>query len=105
MVTYNHNTIHKWYFTNFINKHSTNKQGIMQKKISNALNSQSKEKRLTLLEKIAKSCILNGCAEFCQISALFILNGNNSSIGFARSKIFLEQSSEIRGTFSIVICC
>lgn len=103
MVTYNHGTIYKWYNTNFINKYSTNKESITEENFSNILLLHSKEKRLTLLEKIIKNCIVNGCAEFCQISALFILNGNNSSIGFARSKIFLEQSSEVRGIFSFIV--
>lgn len=67
-----------------------------------------KNNKKSLLENFAKGCVFNGCAEFRHISALVVLNGNNSSIGFSRVNVFLEQSLDTRGmkrlkTISILI--
>lgn len=102
LVTYNHDAIHQWIQTNFLrNKNVKNKQ------ILNCDNSLvTSDKRIVenknIIEKLARKLIVNACAEFCQISALFNLSGNTSYIGFNHLKMILEQVSEHRGGYNIV---
>lgn len=96
MLTYNHYTIHKWVQTNFMNQKNILK--IKSDNYSKAITCHDNQ-RITFVENLLNGCIVNGCAEFCHVSALFNLQGNNSSIGFSYSKIFLEQSLDSRDYF------
>lgn len=91
MLTYNHDTIHKWLYTNFMHRRE---KLLKNENFEKAISANKKE---TFIENIMKDCIINGFAEFCQISALLILKGNNASIGCLHSTILMEQSTDTRG--------
>ncbi|XP_025831839.1 protein KIAA0100 [Agrilus planipennis] len=101
-VTYNHETFNKWIRTNFL---QGSKKALIAR--SSSIDSQPplketgrKEKKPSdgFLEKLMTNVMINGCAEFCNVSSLVKLNGNHSSIGFSHTKIILEQALETRDT-------
>ncbi|KAF5270674.1 hypothetical protein FQA39_LY01412 [Lamprigera yunnana] len=97
IITYNHDAIYHWIQTNFYR----NKQHTLirldstdcDRKVSDG---SFKEDKTNLLQKLLKKVIVNGCAEFCQVSALFNLYNNKSYMGFNHVKLILEQACETR---------
>lgn len=99
-MTYNHDTIHEWVQANFLHnktKYSTVLGG------GEILSDYDKVAN-SLVGKLSKKLIISGSAEFCHVSMLLKLSGNNSHIGFNNVKIKLEQALEPRGNFVINLC-
>ncbi|XP_056639867.1 protein hobbit [Diorhabda sublineata] len=101
LLTYDHNIIHKWVCTNFpeseskfpplkLNKSNGNKE-IDNKEMRIAI------KKRTFLEKIIEKLSINFCAELSQVLAVIRIKDQNSSIGFNKIRLLLDQSQEKRG--------
>ncbi|KAB0794090.1 hypothetical protein PPYR_13710 [Photinus pyralis] len=90
LLTYNHEAIYHWIETNF-RKHNP-KNPLPNREVSNRANARNSN----LFQKLAKRLIINGCAEFCQVSAIVNLYGSRSYVGFNHIKLILEQAAETR---------
>lgn len=86
LLTYDHEMIYNWLQTNLFK--TTRKNEKFTKNTNTTLN------------RFLTRYIINGCAEFCQISALTRLSRNTtpSTFGFSHMKIILEQAKEKRGS-------
>lgn len=87
LLTYDHEMIYNWLQTNLLR--TTRKP---RAQLAQSTNST--------LNRFLTRYIINGCAEFCQISALTRLSKHTtpSSFGFSHMKIILEQAKEKRGS-------
>ncbi|CAG9863492.1 unnamed protein product [Phyllotreta striolata] len=96
LITYDHNTIHKWVCTNFP-QHRTN---ILPLKLEPTRNADARViRKNTALEKILEKLCVNFCAEFSQILVIIRLKDQNSSMGFNKVRFMLDQAQETRGVF------
>lgn len=86
LLTYDHEMIYNWLQTNFL-------------KTPTKL-TQTTQHTNSTLNRFLTRYVINGCAEFCQFSALARLSQHTtpSSFGFCHMKIILEQAKEKRGT-------
>lgn len=75
--------IYNWLHTNFFKNRSQPHQ-------------KNQNKNLTLTHRFLTRYVLNGCAEFCQVSALTRFSKLPSSFGFSHMKLILEQANEKR---------
>lgn len=87
LLTYDHEMIYNWVSTNFFKN---------QPKVL-PLKSKTVRRNDSFFSKVLNRYILNGCAEFCQVSALTKLAKRSSSMGFSHMKLILEQAKEKRG--------
>ncbi|EFA07873.1 UPF0378 protein KIAA0100-like Protein [Tribolium castaneum] len=88
LLTYNHDVIHRWVYTNFLKNRETT-HFVKTEQIDSPQNS--------LIEKIVKKLVINVCAEFSQVSATIKLSDHTSSMGFNHVKLMLEQAQKHRG--------
>lgn len=95
-LTYNHDVIHRWVYTNFLKyKHKSSRLKITTEcKTSDQCDSYNNN---SLWENLIKKIVINCCAEFSQVSATIKLSDHNSSIGFNHVKLMLEQAQTYRG--------
>ncbi|KAJ8969074.1 hypothetical protein NQ317_001149 [Molorchus minor] len=100
LLTYDHNIIHNWVSTNF----PKNKQKSSALKLDSAINDGTPinlrivKKRDSLFEKVLEKLCINFCAELCQVLAIVKLKDQNSSVGFNRIRLMLDQSQDKRGS-------
>ncbi|CAH1098513.1 unnamed protein product [Psylliodes chrysocephalus] len=100
LLTYDHNTIHKWVCTNFPQSKPRNQS--MNLRHSEKVEKDDTRliiKQSTVFEKIIEKLCINFCAEFTQMLAMVRLKDQNSSIGFNKVRFMLDQSQETRGAF------
>lgn len=96
---YDHNTIHKWVCTNF----PQSKQKIASLKVKNVSKDVTSrgylagEENGSTFERILEKLSINFCAELCHVLAIVKLKEHNSSIGFNRIRLMLDQSQDKRG--------
>lgn len=83
LLTYDHDMIYNWLKMNFRPQKPAPVGG--------------GAKENPVLARFLTRYVLNGCAEFCQVSALTRLSQRASSFGFAHMKLILEQAKERRG--------
>lgn len=88
LLTYDHNIIYKWVRTNFPSNHRVTPLQIGRNKHNN---------KDSWLDKVLGGLCINFCAELCQMLAIVKLKDQNSSIGFNRVRLMLDQSQEQRG--------
>lgn len=91
LLTYDHEMIYNWIDSNFLKNRSN------RTSVSRSSPSKRSENR-SLTHRFLTRYIFNGCAEFCQVSALTRLSKNSSSFGFSHMKLILEQAKEKRAT-------
>lgn len=92
LLTYDHNVIYKWVETNFPNHNRIAPLQIDRNKYNN---------KGSWLNKVLGSLCINFCAELYQVLAIVKLKEQNSSIGFNRVRLMLDQSQETRGKIHI----
>lgn len=84
LLTYDHEMIYNWLHMNFLKNRTKSPPA-------------NKTENHTLTRFLTRY-VFNGCAEFCQVSALTRLSKLPSSFGFTHMKLILEQAGEKRGT-------
>lgn len=102
LVTYDHNTIYKWISRNFPKKHiSVSRKGLECPTIP--LESTAVCKRPSVFERFMEKLCISGWIEFQHVLASIRLNDQNSSVGFHKFRILLEQDQNKRGLKIICI--
>lgn len=96
LMNYNHDLINKWIVTNFLR----NRYG--KKFEDNLVPTNNKPNQNNFLQTLLSKYVINGCAEFCHVSALIKLKEQYSWMGFTHLKILLEQAEEKRGCKSSI---
>ncbi|CAG9812625.1 unnamed protein product [Phaedon cochleariae] len=98
LVTYDHVLIHKWVCTNFPKNQKVTplKLGIHRQNADSRNNLKLVKIEKSALEKMMEKCCINFCAEFNQVSAIIRLKDRNSSIGFKKIRLMLDQSQDTR---------
>nr|XP_023019530.1 protein KIAA0100 [Leptinotarsa decemlineata] len=96
LVTYDHNLIYKWVSTNFPRSHQEISPMILE-------DTEKRRDRLRIyrssaFEKIIEKLNISFCAELFQVLAVIRLKNQDSSIGFNRVRLMLDQSPEKRGS-------
>ncbi|CAH0563741.1 unnamed protein product [Brassicogethes aeneus] len=95
LLTYNHDVIHRWVYSNFlknqINSLKQSRRESSSDKIQNCGGNSA-------FENLMKKLVVNVCAEFFRISAVAKLDeAHQSSFGFNRVRLLLEQENDKRG--------
>ncbi|KAJ8953880.1 hypothetical protein NQ318_019120 [Aromia moschata] len=101
LLMYDHTTIHKWVNKNFPkNKHQPSRLRLDKtvKDRSSLKDYLAIKENSSPLEKIIEKLCINFCAELCQVLAIIKLKDQNSSIGFNRIRLMLDQSQDKRGS-------
>ncbi|CAG9838728.1 unnamed protein product [Diabrotica balteata] len=102
LVTYDHSIIHKWVRTNFPQS-NPKFQPMKLERFENVMKPSNDMrilvKKSTFLEKIIEKLCIHFCAEFSQVLAVVKIKNQNSSIGFNKVRLLLDQYQETRGTF------
>ncbi|CAH2014141.1 unnamed protein product [Acanthoscelides obtectus] len=98
LLMYDHNIIHKWVCTNFPKllpsmKLEASRKISRQSDFSSSLSHQHS----SAVERLVQKLSINFCAELCQVLAVVKLNEQNSSVGFNRIRLMLDQSQDKRG--------
>lgn len=96
LLTYDHSTIYKWISKNFPTDHEAISPECVEKS-NNLQESISVSKRISVFEKLMKNLCISGWIDFQHILATIRLHDQNSSIGFNRFRIILEQDQNKRG--------
>ncbi|XP_074027559.1 bridge-like lipid transfer protein family member hobbit isoform X2 [Leptinotarsa decemlineata] len=96
LLTYDHNLIYKWVSTNFPRSHQEISPMILE-------DTEKRRDRLRIyrssaFEKIIEKLNISFCAELFQVLAVIRLKNQDSSIGFNRVRLMLDQSPEKRGS-------
>lgn len=96
LLTYDHSTIYKWISKNFpTDQKMTTSKGLDN--IKTVQESISVSKRISVFEKLMENICISGWIDFQHILATIRLHDQNSSIGFNRFRIILEQDQNKRG--------
>ncbi|KAG5900629.1 hypothetical protein JTB14_005906 [Gonioctena quinquepunctata] len=101
LLIYDHSLIHKWVSTNFPKRQQRTPPMTLtntQKHRGRAGDSEIVEKRRSsTLEKIIEKLSISFCVELFHVLAVIRLKDQNSSIGFNRVRLMLDQSQDRRG--------
>lgn len=89
LLTYDHEILYTWLRNNFLTG---------ARKRTSVTPATFNPHHASLLNRFLTRYVINGCAEFCQLSALTRLSKHTppSTFGFAHMKIILEQAKERR---------